>query len=157
MAQTASIEDGGGRRPRRGGTLLGLLMTAAAAGGGFYATWSGLVALPALPESAPPPPALEVAFVPIEPIVVSLGPRATARHLVFEGHREVAPGAEAEVVRLMPRVMDVLNTYLRAVEERDFEEPGALPRMRGHMLRRVRIVAGPDRVRDLLVTRFLLK
>ena len=56
----------------------------------------------------------------------------------------------------MPRVLDVLNTYLRAVEVRDLEEPAALARLRAQMLRRVQVVTGEGRVRDLLVTEFVL-
>ena len=50
----------------------------------------------------------------------------------------------------MPRVLDVLNTYLRAVEVRDLEEPASLARLRAQMLRRIQVVTGEGRVRDLL-------
>ena len=56
----------------------------------------------------------------------------------------------------MPRVLDVLNTYLRAVDVRDLEQPSAIPRLRAQMLRRIQVVTGPDRVRDLLITEFIL-
>jgi flagellar protein FliL len=56
----------------------------------------------------------------------------------------------------MPRIVDVLNGYLRAVEVREFEDPAALVRLRAQMLRRVQIVTGEGRVRDLLVTEFVL-
>ena len=56
----------------------------------------------------------------------------------------------------MPRIVDVLNTYLRAVEVRDLEEPAAMARLRAQMLRRVQVVTGEGRVRDLLVTEFVL-
>ena len=68
----------------------------------------------------------DVAFVPMDPIMISLPPGASARHLRFAGQLEVAPEHAAEVAGLMPRVLDVLNTYLRAVEVRDLEEPAAL-------------------------------
>ena len=48
--------------------------------------------------------------------MISLPPGASARHLRFTGQLEVAPEHAAEVAALMPRVLDVLNTYLRAVE-----------------------------------------
>ena len=57
---------------------------------------------------------------------------------------------------LMPRVLDVLNTYLRAVEVRDLEEPAALARLRAQMLRRIQVVTGEGRVRDLLIAEFVL-
>jgi flagellar FliL protein len=56
----------------------------------------------------------------------------------------------------MPRIQDVLNTYLRAVDVEDLEEPAALLRLRAQMLRRVQVVVGDGPVRDLLVTEFVL-
>ena len=48
------------------------------------------------------------------------------------------------------------NSYLRALELRDLEDPSALTRLRAQMLRRVQVVAGPERVNDLLVMEFVL-
>jgi flagellar FliL protein len=57
---------------------------------------------------------------------------------------------------LMPRILDVLNTYLRAVDVRDLEQPAAIARLRAQMLRRIQVVTGEGRVRDLLITEFIL-
>ncbi len=157
MVATAENIAEGAARKRGGGLVVGLVLMLVLGGGGFYATWSGLLALP-LGGGAPAHvegPA--VGFVPVGEIVVSLGPGARAQHLVFDAQLEVEPGAEQAVAALMPRVLDMLNGYLRAVEERDLEEPSAMPKIRAQMLRRVQLVAGPDLVRDLLVTRFILK
>ena len=62
----------------------------------------------------------------------------------------------AEVTLLMPRVLDVLNSYLRAVDPASFDDPGAMTRLRAQMLRRIQIVTGEGRVRDLLITEFVL-
>jgi flagellar FliL protein len=97
-----------------------------------------------------------VAFVPMEPIMISLQPGRPAKLLRFTGQLEVEPVHAAEVVALMPRVLDVLNTYLRAVEVQDLEEPAAMARLRAQMLRRVQVVTGEGLVRDLLVTEFVL-
>ena len=66
------------------------------------------------------------------------------------------PSSAAAVQAEMPRIVDALNTYLRAVEVRDLEDPAALTRLRAQMLRRVQIVTGAGEVRDLLVTEFVL-
>lgn len=141
------------------GLLVGLVGAVALGGAGFYVTWSGMLD-PAgmLKHEAPPKAAMtsEVAFVALDPIMISLPPGASARHLRFTGQLEVEP-AQAEAVRqLMPRVLDVLNTYLRAVDVRDLEQPASLPRLRAQMLRRVQVVTGEGMVRDLLVTEFVL-
>ena len=57
---------------------------------------------------------------------------------------------------LVPRILDVLNGYLRAVEVAELGDANALVRLRSQMLRRIQIVTGEGRVRDLLVTEFVL-
>lgn len=95
-------------------------------------------------------------FLQIEPLMISLGAAAGGKQLRFEGYLEVNPTYQDEVIHLMPRIMDVLNTYLRAVDYSDVQEPNSLLRLRLQMLRRVQIVTGDGRVNDLLVSKFLL-
>ncbi|TCO73376.1 flagellar basal body-associated FliL family protein [Rhodovulum euryhalinum] len=97
-----------------------------------------------------------VAFVPVDPLIITLGPEVQGRHLRFQAQLEVTPAYQQEVTLLMPRVLDVLNSYLRAVEADEFERPTALITLRAQMLRRVQLVTGQDRVRDLLITEFVL-
>ncbi len=94
--------------------------------------------------------------MPIEPIVVTLGPKSTHQYLRFTSQLEVSKSYSEEVTLLMPRILDVLNGYLRAVEIAELEDPAAMARLRAQMLRRVQIVTGEGRVRDLLVTEFVL-
>ena len=56
----------------------------------------------------------------------------------------------------MPRVIDVLNSYLRALEIGDIADAAALVRLRAQMLRRIQIVTGAGRVNDLLIMEFVL-
>lgn len=155
-------------RPRgKRGLVVGLALALALGGGGFYAVWSGLLDPSALlggghgsghgaGHAAAEAVAGKVAFVPLDPIMVSLPPGSSARHLRFAGQLEVAPENAGAVAALMPRLLDVLNTYLRAVEVRDLEDPAALARLRAQMLRRIQVVTGEVQVRDLLVTEFVL-
>jgi len=78
------------------------------------------------------------------------------RHLRFRGELEVIPRHKAEVERLLPRVVDVLNTYLRALRIEDIEDSSGLMRLRAQMLRRVQIVTGADRINDLLIMEFVI-
>jgi flagellar protein FliL len=55
----------------------------------------------------------------------------------------------------MPRITDALNTYLRALEARDLQQPAATVWLRAQMLRRIQLVTGEGRVRDLLITEFV--
>lgn len=147
-------------RPRRLGRSLiaGVLLALLGGAGAFYATWSGLLgAGEAAPEGATAPDALpDIAFVALDPIVINLGPGSQARHLRFSAQLEVASAHRADVERLRPRVLDLMNGYLRAVDPASLEESAALVRLRAQLLRRVQIVTGEGRVRDLLVTEFVL-
>jgi flagellar FliL protein len=153
-------------RRKKLGLILGLVGALALGGGGFYAVWSGMVDPAGLfagggghGEGGHGEPAAlpsDVAFVPMEPIMVSLPPGSSARLLRFAGQLEVAPEHAAAVAALMPRIVDVLNTYLRAVEPRDLEQPSALAPLRAQMLRRIQVVTGEGKVRDLLITEFVL-
>ena len=97
-----------------------------------------------------------IAFVPLEPFVVSLSKDAENRHLKFTAQLEVIPSQQDAVTHLTPRIRDVLNTYLSAVEASYVEQPAGLTYLRAQMLRRVQLVTGSDMVKDLLVTEFVL-
>lgn len=143
--------EGGGRRGTRRKLLAGVLAAILFGVGGFAASYSGLVTLPVDPPAQTAE--LPVTFVPVGALVASIGPEA--RHLRFAAELEVAPEEAAEVARLMPRVRDVLNGYLRAVEPAVLARPEALTILRAQMLRRVQMILGGAAVRDLLVTEFV--
>ncbi|MEL7132669.1 MAG: flagellar basal body-associated FliL family protein [Pseudomonadota bacterium] len=149
------------KKPSKMPLVLGLVAAVIGGGGGFYATFSGLILSDESPEmatvekgaSAPLP---DIAFVEVDPIIVSLGAPSEGRHLQFRAQLEVPSQHADDVKTLLPRVIDVLNGYLRALEPRDVESPSALTRLRAQMLRRVQIVAGADRVNDLLIMEFVV-
>ncbi len=140
--------------------LAGLVLAVLLGVVGFFATWSGLLPTRSQTDDgqaeAKVAPLPDVTFVSIPPLVISLGPESRSRHLRFTGELEVPSYYGEDVEKVMPRVLDVLNGYLRAVDARQFEEPAALIRLRAQMLRRVQLVVGEGRVRDLLVTEFVL-
>lgn len=97
----------------------------------------------------------DVDFVPVDPLVISLND-GRGTHLRFRAELEVKRGRTAEVVHLLPRVIDVLNGYLRAVDLADLQDNAALVRLRAQMLRRVQVVTGGNLVTDLLIMEFVL-
>lgn len=168
------------RRRSRAPILIGLAGCLAAAGGGYFATSSGAVALPGAvagmlgggggdahgehgkdeggKDHAAAPEGYEFpAYVPVEQMVIPLGPNAKAEFLVIETAIETAPADVQAFENLRPRVRDVFNTFLRTVEESDIEDPSATLRLRAQLLRRVRAVAAPLSPRDVLITSFILK
>jgi flagellar FliL protein len=161
MADTGPAVAEAPRKASKLPVIIGLVLMLVLGGGGFYAVWSGLIlgpgpahgsdgqqfAVTALPD---------IAFVPMDPLVISLHSNAGARNLLFRAQLEVVAAYKADVELLLPRVVDVLNGYLRAVDLQELQDPGALLRLRAQMLRRVQIVTGAGRVRDLLVAEFVM-
>lgn len=162
MAEQETEAEEAPRKKSKLPLLIGLVLMFLLGGGGFYAVYSGMIlgsseehAEQRDPEGPAPDALPEIAFVVLDPMVISLG-GSGGRHLRFSAQLEVSKAYLADVELLKPRVVDVLNGYLRAVETSDLEDPTALIRLRAQMLRRVQIVTGEGRVRDLLIIEFVL-
>lgn len=142
--------------------IIGVLLALLGGGGGFYAVQSGLLfgseethseEIVKASELGPLP---DVAFVPVDPIVVSLYAADGPKHLKFSAQLEVPTSEKSNVEALMPRVVDIFNGYLRAIEVADLEDPTAMIRFRIHLLRRAQLVVGDERVKNLLIMEFIL-
>jgi flagellar FliL protein len=166
MADDEQEEDAKPKKGRMKPLLLGLVLALLGGGGGFYAVYSGMIlgGESEVAEKEEPPAfeaptrmgkAMDVAFVELEPLVISLN-SARADHLRFRASLEVEATHEKDVQHLIPRVTDVLNSYLRALDITDLEDPAALVRLRAQMLRRVQVVLGGNHVSDLLILEFVL-
>lgn len=154
----AEVEEDDADAPKKGkgGLILGLVLALVGGGGGFAFT-SGMLGGGEAPEKKPPPSIAEgLAYVPVEPMTVSLGNPLDRRYLRFRAELEVASDYRSEVEKLMPRVVDVLNTYLQSLDMEDVEDPSSLLTLRSQMRRRVDLVVGGDRVHDLLVMEFVV-
>lgn len=152
--------------------IIGVVLALVGGGGGFFAVQSGLLPFgqPAEPEAAHAtehaPEGVDsgetaediagLAFIEMEPIVITLRKASAIKHLRFSANLEVDLIHQAEVEKVLPRVVDVLNSYLRALELEDLSDPMALPKLRSQMLRRINIATGQGRVRDLLIMEFVL-
>ena len=98
----------------------------------------------------------DFAFVPLDTIIISFGKGAEKSHLRLRAQLEVPSSQQHKVEQLTPRVTDVLNTFLSALELAELEQPAALSLLRAKMLRRVKIVLGEPAVNDLLILEFVL-
>jgi len=162
MADADEVQDEAPEKKSKLGLIIGVVLALALGGGGFFAVYSGMVLGSQAPDDEMQEDTAEmeslpdVAFVPMDPLVISLGRGSVNRHLRFRAELEVEPSAKEDVTAVLPRVVDVLNGYLRAVALADLEEPSALIKLRAQMLRRVQIVTGEGRVRDLLILEFVL-
>lgn len=163
MTADADVSQEAAKRGSKMPLLAGLVLALAGGGGGFFAAQTGIIAgligknLDATDTASHSASAnAELAFVAIDPLVISLPGEDGRNHLRFSAQLEVAPDYAQEVETITPRIVDVLNGYLRAVELGVLEDPAALTRLRAQMLRRVQVVAGPGRVADLLIMEFVL-
>ncbi|XAT62436.1 flagellar basal body protein FliL [Rhodobacteraceae bacterium Araon29] len=98
----------------------------------------------------------DFAFVPLDPIIISFGKGADKSHLRLRAQLEVPSAQQHKVEQLKPRIVDVLNTFLSAIELSELEQPAALSLLRAKMLRRVKIVLGETTVNELLISEFVL-
>lgn len=142
--------------------IVGLSLGLIGGGGGFYAAYSGMIlgsnsaSHSELEKEEKGNPFADIAFVEIDPLVISIDARPERRLLRFRAQLEVPKDYQEDVSKLLPRVVDVLNSYLRALEVTDLEDQAALTRLRAQMLRRVQVVTGQGRVNDLLIMEFVL-
>lgn len=159
MSTAEAIPEEAPKKRSKKPLLIGLVLALVLGGGGFYATFSGLILGSGeehVEKEETPGPLMGVAFVPLETLVISLGPDSGSRHLRFTAQLEVVDTATADVTTLTPRILDVINSYLRAIDTASIEDPHAMARLRAQMLRRIQVVTGEGRVRDLLITEFVL-
>ncbi len=144
--------------------ILGVVLALVGGGGGFFAVSSGIILgssdtaekEPAKEESVGVAALPPLAFVPIDPMLISLPRGSQQTVLRFSAQLEVPPEYQEEVTSITPRIVDVLNSYLRAVTIEELADPTILGRLRSQMLRRVQTVAGEGRIRDLLIMEFVL-
>lgn len=140
--------------------ILGVVLALAGAAAGYLGVakfmGKGAESAPVAKEDPGPDPLPDIAYVAMDPLLVSLMEDRVSKHLRFRAQLEVNADYLSDVELIMPRIVDVLNGYLRALEPEDLRDPMALTRLRAQMLRRVQVVAGAGRVRDVLIMEFVL-
>lgn len=70
---------------------------------------------------------------------------------------EVPKDIRSEVEANDLRLRDAYMGYLRAVEVSELQDPAFLPQLRAQLLRRSKLVLGPDKVAGVLITDFLIR
>lgn len=160
MADAAADPDTDDGGPKKGGlkpVLIGLVLAVAGGAGGFFVGSSGLLSGGSEPDTVKAESGIrDTVFVAVDPLVVSIVRPDRVAQLRLQLSLEVERAYAGEVEALKPRIMDVMNSYLRALDTAEFDGSGALVRLRSQMLRRVQIVVGNDAVHDLLVQEFVV-
>lgn len=165
MSEEEITEEDAPKKKSKLPLIIGVVLALAGGGGGFFAVQSGMILgagdetemAEKVEEAEHPMDEIpDVVFIPLDPLMISLGPQSKYQYLRFAAQLEVDSAYQADVETVLPRVFDVLNGYLRAVDVADLEKPSSLIRLRSQMLRRIQTVVGRDRVNDLLVMEFVL-
>lgn len=148
--------------------IIGLLLAIIGGAGGFFLGSSGLLSggdssvenaahdadQDAMAEKADE--LKKLAYVEVPPVLVSLQPIGQGRTLRFRASLEVPSEHVDAVTNVLPRISDMFNSFLRALEPEDIEQRGSLLKLRSQLMHRVDLVVGDGIVRDLLVMEFIL-
>ena len=143
-------------KKKKGGLVIGLVLALVGGGGAFAYTSGMLGGGDGAPKAKLATFGDDLAFIPMEPMTVSLTDSSQRRFLRFRAELEVASAYKSDIEKLLPRVVDVLNTYLQSLSLKDIEDPSSLLTLRSQMRRRIDLVVGGDRVHDLLVMEFVV-
>lgn len=158
MAETTTdLEEEAPKGSSKMGMIIGVVLALVGGGGAFVFTSGMLGGGEKEAETVKPAAKVkDVAFIELEPMTVSIGDPAQKRFLRFRANLEVGTSNKSDVEKLKPRVVDVLNTYLRSVTLKDVEDPSSLLKLRAQMRRRIDLVVGEGYVHDLLVMEFVV-
>ena len=159
------------QKPKRRGRLLLIigavfvLIGAGGAGAYFFlpgvaeslrASLGGLLpGGPATPPAAAP--VAKSAFVELPEMTLTLPNGGRPRQLRLTLAIEVS--GDPELVKpalISPRVFDSLILYLRTLRDGELEGALAIDRLRGDLFRRLDLLLGPNVVRDVLITGFVV-
>ncbi|MEP5154607.1 flagellar basal body-associated FliL family protein [Planktotalea sp.] len=152
--------------PKKGksGFIIVLLIALMTGGAGFYGAISGLIPIgessdsKAESESELPLKVLaDNVFIELDPLVVNIRSSSKYQLLKFSSQLEVKPEHAPDIENIKPRLIDVMNTYLNALEAERFEDPIALIKLRSQLLRRLQMISGNGRIEDLLIMEFILQ
>ena len=170
---SATTTDQSAKKSRKKGGRL-LLFGAAAVmllGGGAGAAWMlvpgapdamrkviGISSVPADEASAPAMTAqTRPVFVELPEMTLTLPNAGRPRQLRLKLAMEVAADPSQPPPEMMsPRVYDSLVLYLRTLRDGELEGALAMDRLRGDLHRRLDLLLGEGRVRDVLITGFVV-
>lgn len=154
-------------KPKKSKAMLFALIGALVlGGGGGFATYSGIISVPIPGLSAKPEPHVEAAvsgtakksaaYVVLDPLVVDLGRAGRAGRLRISLTIETNETSLAVVEDRKYRIVDTLNSFLRAVKEDDLREPSKVELIRSRLLRRVLLETPPGAVSDVLISELVI-
>lgn len=157
-------EDGELERPRRLKRpllFLALALGLALSGGGAGAYFTGSLdrLLGKGPGQGEPVTTSNVIFYELPELLVNLTPKGTqTSFLKIRVSLELDEGADvAAIGRLLPRIIDNFQVYLRELRADDLHGSAGVYRLKEELLVRVRVAVHPVEVRDVLFKEILVQ
>lgn len=165
--ETADADSASTAQPKKKGKLLGAIVTplilAAVSFGTVYLlpTSEGTIVPASQDEGAAAVTSphdfmpTNLAIVEMDEFVVSI--RDDKNILRMRLALEVPTDLQSEIEANDLRLRDAFMGYIRAIEVAELNDPAFLPQLRSQLLRRARLVLGPDKVAGVLITDFLIR
>ncbi len=97
----------------------------------------------------------ETGFLELTPLTISL--QEKSRILKIGITLETRAGEEAYIDPNDPRIRDAFMGYLRALRLEQIEDAAFMAQMRSQLLRRAKLILGPENIRGILITDFLVR
>ncbi len=147
------------KKPAKKQLIISLLIVLLGLGAGYGLSSQNVFSQKGTTEpTATPTPNHEQTFrfVPIPTIIVTLTTEDGYKYLKFTSELEVPDTHVNTVSEKIPRIIDTINTYLRALEVRDLERPGALFKIQSQLLGRLNTATGKDHINDILITEYVI-
>ena len=98
----------------------------------------------------------DTAYFVLDPLTISIRPIANTKHLRVSIVLETSLEEARALLTRIFHVRDILNTYLRSVDNEAFENPAAMSRLRTQIRRRIHAIAPEVTVDNVLITEFIL-
>lgn len=151
----------------KGPLLIGVVLSLLLGGASFYGVWSGMLPTAEVEALVGLKPAKEekkakakvddtTAYLSLEPLAITLLHEGRQRQLRLKLSVETDAAHLPEVEKARLRIVDAINTMIRAVEPAELTNPAAMDRLRAQMLHRIRLAAETDAVSDLLIQEYVV-
>jgi flagellar protein FliL len=133
-----------------------LLLGALGAGGWFSGLLPRLLGLGRNAGPAKPKPPV---FIDVPDMIANMNTDPSRpRYIKLKAQIEVAAGHDAAVAkRLMPRIVDLFQTYLRELRPGDLRGAMGTYRLREELINRADVALAPVRVRDVLFVQMIVQ
>jgi flagellar FliL protein len=108
-------------------------------------------------EKVEPPPKTTIYAMPDVLVNLNTPPNARSAFVKLTSTVEIVEDDTTAFEEAMPRIIDIMITYLRELRPDDLRGSAGLTRLREELLSRIKIAAAPARVNDVLFREILVQ